>query len=107
MANTAQAALAKLDAVTLADMEALDVEQLRNFRELLHHCHQLTGTEFSKRMPKPGRQPVAAVLRGLHPSNVDCPECNGSGRLPRYGGLRQKLCPQCGGLGWVKATPGR
>lgn len=31
----------------------------------------------------------------------DCPACQGTGKVPRHGGLREKDCPQCGGRGWV------
>jgi hypothetical protein len=46
-------------------------------------------------------------VAGMHPANVDCPECKGTGHVPIHGGLRQKNCPNCSGRGWIRGTPAR
>jgi len=33
--------------------------------------------------------------------NKSCPDCDGSGNVPIYGGLRQRECPRCRGRGWL------
>jgi len=45
-----------------------------------------------------------AGVHALHPANIDCPQCKGTGRVPIHHGLRDKECPRCGGRGWVRAT---
>jgi hypothetical protein len=47
------------------------------------------------------------TVEALHPANIDCSQCKGTGRVPMHHGLRDKECPQCGGRGWVRAMPGR
>jgi len=37
---------------------------------------------------------------GLHPANVECPDCKGTGQVDQHGGLRQKSCWRCAGRGW-------
>jgi hypothetical protein len=44
---------------------------------------------------------------GLHPANVDCPDCKGTGQVDQHGGLRQKSCGRCAGRGWIKARLGK
>jgi hypothetical protein len=44
---------------------------------------------------------------GLHPANVDCPDCKGTGQVDQHGGLRQKSCWRCAGRGWIKARLGK
>ena len=39
----------------------------------------------------------------LEPETADCPECKGSGHVPKHGGLKEKDCPRCGGRGWVRS----
>jgi hypothetical protein len=46
---------------------------------------------------------ASASAHALHPANTDCPQCNGTGRVPMHHGLRDKECPRCGGRGWVKS----
>jgi len=35
----------------------------------------------------------------------ECPQRNGKARVPMHHGLRDKDCPRCGGLGWVRPKP--
>ena len=44
---------------------------------------------------------------GLHPANVECPDCNGTGEVDQHGGLRKKSCWRCAGRGWIKSPVGR
>jgi hypothetical protein len=44
---------------------------------------------------------------GLHPANVECPDCKGKGHVDQHGGLRKKMCWRCGERGWVKAPIGK
>ena len=37
----------------------------------------------------------AIGTHGLHPANVDCPDCKGTGQVDQHGGLRQKSCWRC------------
>jgi len=46
----------------------------------------------------------APKVAGLHPANVDCPECKGTGQVDQHGGLRKKTCPRCGGRGWTRSS---
>jgi len=43
------------------------------------------------------------TVAGTHPANRDCPTCQGKGRVPMHGGLRDKECLRCGGRGWIKS----
>jgi hypothetical protein len=55
--NTAKVALRKLETMSMADMEALEMEQLRKLSNLLFHWHQLADAEMGKRVAMP-RHPV-------------------------------------------------
>ena len=44
---------------------------------------------------------------GLHPANMECPDCKGSGQVDQHGGLGQKSCWRCAGCGWIKAPASR
>jgi hypothetical protein len=50
---------------------------------------------------------TVTAAHGLHPANVDCPDCKGTGQVDQHGGLRKKSCFRCNGRGWVKAPMGK
>ena len=52
-ANRAKAVLAGLEAMTMAEVEALDMAQLRKLCGLLFHWHQLADAEMGRRAEKP------------------------------------------------------
>lgn len=33
-----------------------------------------------------------------------CEFCQGTGHVPRQGGLKEKPCPACGGRGWIRPS---
>jgi hypothetical protein len=42
---------------------------------------------------------------GLHPANVECRDCKGTGQVDQHGGLRQKMCWRCAGREWLRRRP--
>jgi hypothetical protein len=44
---------------------------------------------------------------GLHPANVECPDCKGTGQVDQHGGLRKKSCWRCAGRGWLRVPLGK
>src|SRR4029453_7717076 len=44
-------------------------------------------------------------VRGVVADNAECPQCQGSGRVPMYHGLRDKDCSRCGARGWIRSKP--
>jgi DnaJ-class molecular chaperone len=46
---------------------------------------------------------ASAGFRGVIAENTECPQCQASGRVPMYHGLRDKECPRCRGRGWIKS----
>jgi hypothetical protein len=52
-------------------------------------------------------KPIGSHHGLLHPANVECADCKGTGQVDHHGGLRQKSCWRCAGRGWIRATLGR